>query len=107
MTREELKIYDTHPQRLNVRSHNIRIGCYYKQTEKVPYIDSTVHRNQGNFGYVGNVVIATNTYVDQECGVLFIAFKCKDSWAGISMPIGMFGYYFRPCRTNNKNVEPQ
>ena len=102
MTREELNIYATHPKRLNVRSHNIRSGCEYKQVEKVPYIDSTIYRNQCYFGQVGDVVIATNTYVDTECGVLFIAFKCKDAWAGISMPIGMFGYYFRHVKTNNK-----
>lgn len=104
MTREELKIYENHPQLLNVRSHNIRIGFEYKQIEKIPYIESTIHRNQRDFGHVGNVVIATNTYVDQECGVLFIAFESKDSFAGISMPIGMFGYYFRPVK-QKKNVE--
>lgn len=102
MTREELKIYDTHPKRLNVLSQNIRKGHEYKQIAIVPYVDSTIHRNQCNFGHIDNVVIVTHSYVDQECGVLFVAFECKDSWPGISMPIGMFGYYFRPVKTNNK-----
>lgn len=98
MKQEEFEIFDNHPKRCNIKLQNIRVGNKYKQVEKVPYIDSTIHRNHCLFGQIGNVVIVTNNYVDQESGVLFIVIRCKDSWAGISMPKGMFGYYFRPIK---------
>ena len=105
MKREELNIFNNHPKRRNILPQNIRIGAEYKLIEKVPYIDSTIYRRRYLFGQIGDVVIVTNNYVDQECGVLFVVFECKDSCAGISMPLGMFGYYFRPIKKNNNGIQ--
>lgn len=96
MTKEELTIYDEHPTRRNVRVENIRRNKEYVIVEPVPYIESTIYRKPRKFGSKGLVCIATGCYVDKESGVLMQCYRDKNSFAGCSLPIGMFGFYFKP-----------